>query len=51
MPKIEVNRDKFYSFIGKNYTDDALEALLPCAKAELDAVDNEEGILKIELND
>ncbi|MCK5673336.1 MAG: phenylalanine--tRNA ligase subunit beta, partial [Spirochaetales bacterium] len=43
--------EKFYSFIGKSYTDDALEALLPCAKAELDAVDNEEGILKIELND
>jgi len=51
MPKIEVNKEKFYSFIGKSYTDDALEALLPCAKAELDAVDNEEGILKIELND
>lgn len=51
MPKIEVNRDKFYSFIGKTYTEDALEALLPCAKAELDAVDNDEGILKIELND
>ncbi|MDA3939347.1 MAG: phenylalanine--tRNA ligase subunit beta [Spirochaetia bacterium] len=51
MPKIEVNRDKFYSFIGKSYTDDALEALLPCAKAELDAVDNGDGTLKIELND
>jgi phenylalanyl-tRNA synthetase beta chain len=51
MPKIEVNRNKFYSFIGKSYTDDALEDLLPCAKAELDAVDNDEGILKIELND
>lgn len=51
MPKIEVNRDKFYSYIGKEYTDDALEALLPCAKAELDGVDNEEGTLKIELND
>ncbi len=51
MPKIEVNRDIFYSFIGNTYTDDALEALLPCAKAELDAVDNDEGTLKIELND
>lgn len=51
MPKIEVNRDKFYSYIGKEYTDDALEALLPCAKAELDGVDIEEGTLKIELND
>ena len=51
MPKIEVNRDKFYSFIGKSYTDDELEALLPCAKAELDAVDNDAGVLKIELND
>ena len=51
MPKIEVNREKFYNFIGKSYTDDALENLLPCAKAELDDVDNDEGILKIELND
>lgn len=51
MPKIEVNREKFYGLIGKSYTDDELEALLPCAKAELDGVDNDEGILKIELND
>ncbi len=51
MPKIEVNREKFYGLIGKSYTDDELEAVLPCAKAELDGVDNEEGILKIELND
>jgi phenylalanyl-tRNA synthetase beta chain len=51
MPKIEVYREKFYSSIGKSYNDDALEALLPCAKAELDDVDNDEGILKIELND
>lgn len=51
MPKIEVNREKFYGLIGKSYTDDELEALLPCAKAELDGVNNDEGILKIELND
>ncbi len=51
MPKIEVNREKFYGLIGKSYTDDELEAVLPCAKAELDGVDNVEGILKIELND
>jgi len=51
MPKIEVKRDTLYSFIGKTYTDNALEDLLPCAKAELDGVDNDEGILKIELND
>lgn len=51
MPKIEVNREKFYGLIGKSYTDDELEAVLPCAKAELDGIDNDEGILKIELND
>ncbi len=51
MPKIEVNREKFYGLIGKNYTNDQLEALLPCAKAELDGVDEAEGLLKIELND
>ncbi len=51
MPKIEVNREKFYGLIGKSYTDDELEAILPCAKAELDDFDNDEGILKIELND
>ncbi len=51
MPKIEVKRDTLYSFIGKTYTDNALEDLLPCAKAELDGVDNDEGILKVELND
>ena len=39
MPKIEVNREKFYGLIGKSYTDDELEAVLPCAKAELDGVD------------
>jgi len=51
MPKIEVNREKFYGLIGKSYTEDELEAVLPCAKAELDDVDNDEGIIKIELND
>ncbi len=51
MPKIEVNRNKFYGLIGKSYTNDQLEDLLPCAKAELDGFDEAEDLLKIELND
>ncbi len=51
MPKIEVQREDLYRYIGREYTNDALEDILPCAKAELDGVDEESGILKIELND
>ena len=51
MPKIEVQKKDLFKHIGKEYTNDALEEILPCAKAELDGVDEEEGILKIELND
>ncbi len=51
MPKIEVHKKDLYSYIGRSYTDSELEEILPCAKAELDGVDEEQGILKIELND
>ncbi len=51
MPKIEVKEKNLYQYIGKTYNHEGLEALLPCAKAELDGVDNETGLLKIELND
>ncbi len=51
MPKIEVQKDDLFRYIGKSYTNEALEEILPCAKAELDGVDEENGVLKIELND
>jgi phenylalanyl-tRNA synthetase beta chain len=51
MPKIEVYKDALYSFIGQSMSLDELEELLPTAKAELDGYDEEEGIVKIELND
>lgn len=51
MPKIEVLTKTFYQNIGRTYTDEQLEEILPSAKAELDGKDEEAGILKIELND
>jgi len=51
MPKIEVSKKNLFSLIGKNYTNESLEDILPCAKAELDGMDDENGILKIEVND
>lgn len=51
MPKIEVYADALFRYAGKKYSDDALEAIFPCAKAELDGKDEAEGLLKVELND
>ncbi len=51
MPKIEVYQKALFSYLGKSYRDDELEAVLPAAKAELDEPVNEDGIVKIELND
>ena len=51
MPKIEVNRNTFYKQIGKKFTQQKLIDILETAKGELDEVLEEEGILKIELND
>jgi phenylalanyl-tRNA synthetase beta chain len=51
MPKIEIYADTLFGYAGENYTNDELEALFPCAKAELDGVDEDEGLLKVELND
>ncbi len=51
MPKIEVTTKSFYELLGRAYTDEALEEILPAAKAELDGRDDESGVLKIELND
>ena len=56
MPKIECNEKLFFNAIGKKYTYDVLEDLLPCAKAELDekpdmSMSEDERVVKIELND
>ena len=51
MPKIEVYNDDLSDRIGKRQTIDELEELLTVAKAEIDDVDDETGVLKIELND
>ncbi len=51
MPKIEVFQDALFARMGEKLSDSELESLLECAKAELDDVDNENGLFKIELND
>ncbi|MFW5844586.1 MAG: phenylalanine--tRNA ligase subunit beta, partial [Spirochaetota bacterium] len=51
MPKIDVHQETLFRFLGRGFTDDELEAVLPAAKAELDAPVDEAGIVKIELND
>lgn len=56
MPKIECNEKLFFEAIGKKYSYDELENLLPCAKAELDekpdlSLPENERVVKIELND
>ena len=51
MPKIEVYQDVLLNFCGKKMSTEELEDILIVAKAELDEVDEQEGILKIELND
>lgn len=52
MPKIEVYRQALLAAIeAKDLTDDQLEELLPAAKAELDEPADENGLMKVELND
>ncbi|MFW5802262.1 MAG: phenylalanine--tRNA ligase subunit beta [Spirochaeta sp.] len=51
MPKIEVFQEALFARMGKKLSNDELETLLECAKAELDDVDDENGLFKIELND
>ena len=51
MPKIEVYRDTFLRYVGRDLTDTELEEIFPAAKAELDEPADAEGIMKIELND
>lgn len=49
MPKIDVNETLFFSLLDTKLDSDALEAVLPTAKAELDGWDGD--TIKIELND
>lgn len=56
MPKIEVNESLFFKLLGRKMDAASLEAILPGAKAELDAWDDtsaaaEDRTIKIELND
>jgi len=52
MPKIEVYRDALIRLIGAGkLTDDQLESVFPAAKAELDEPADDEGLMKVELND
>jgi phenylalanyl-tRNA synthetase beta chain len=51
MPKIEVNEKHLYNLIGKKFKEEELVEILTGAKAELDEVFPEQGVLKIELND
>ncbi len=51
MPKIDAPEKLFYQLLGKKMTDDELVAIFPVAKAELDGHDEENHIIKIELND
>ena len=51
MPKIEVDKTAFFRYLGKTVQERELEEMFPLAKAELDGVDTEKNILKIELND
>ncbi len=51
MPKIELYRNALDRFVGERLEHDPLEEQLTVAKAEIDEWENEEGIVKIELND
>lgn len=51
MPKVELNYEAFKKSLGKNYSLSELEKYLSIAKAEIDDYQEEEGILKVELND
>lgn len=51
MPKIEVYESTLHELMGRRMSRDELESYMVRAKAELDDIDEAEGILKIELND
>ena len=51
MPKIEIVEDLLNRFVGKSLEPDELESIAVVAKAEIDGRNEEEGLIKIELND
>lgn len=51
MPKIELYRNALDYYIGERLEHDALEEQLTVAKGEIDEWEDEDGIVKIELND
>ncbi|MFP4113939.1 MAG: phenylalanine--tRNA ligase subunit beta [Spirochaetota bacterium] len=51
MPKIELYQDALFSYMGTKLPENELEALLECAKGEIDEPADAEGVMKIELND
>jgi len=51
MPKIDIPESLLTRYLGQRLTLEKLEELLPVAKAELDGIDEEHNLLKIELND
>ncbi len=51
MPKIEVQTSLLERFLGKRISEEELEKIAITAKAEIDEIDKDEGIIKIELND
>ncbi|MCD6120791.1 MAG: phenylalanine--tRNA ligase subunit beta [Spirochaetales bacterium] len=51
MPKIEIVENLLNRFVGKGLEPDELESIAVVAKAEIDGRNEEEGLIKIELND
>ena len=51
MPKIDIPESLLTKYLGQKLTLEKLEKVLPIAKAELDGIDEEHNLLKIELND
>jgi len=51
MPKIDIPESLLTSYIRRKLDKENLETLLPIAKAELDGVDEEHKLLRVELND
>lgn len=51
MPKIEIQQDALFAYVGRRYNEDEFVELLTCAKAELDEPADEQGMMKVELND
>lgn len=51
MPKIELQQEELFKYSGREFRADELEEALTIAKAEIDDPVDENGLIKIELND